>query len=39
MPPKGTNMDCSGYISWVLYEYGYTEDFSEQKATGYYMTI
>ncbi|HJJ16611.1 MAG TPA: CHAP domain-containing protein [Bacilli bacterium] len=38
MPPKGTNMDCSGYISWVLYEYGYTEDFSEQKATGYYMT-
>lgn len=22
--PKGTTIDCSAYVSWVLYEYGYT---------------
>ena len=21
-PPSGTQIDCSGYVSWVLYEYG-----------------
>ncbi len=25
IPPTGRTIDCSAYVSWVLYEYGYTE--------------
>lgn len=27
IPVNGTTIDCSSYVSWVLYELGYTEEF------------
>ncbi len=31
--PQGPNIDCSSYVSWVLYEYGYTEFEGWQRNT------
>ena len=37
IPPEGTTqIDCSGYVSWVLYEYGYQKDFKQQRNTKYF---
>lgn len=33
VPPKGKTIDCSAYVSWVLYEYGYTEFGGSQTNT------
>lgn len=34
--PNGTNYtDCSAYVTWVLYEYGYTE-FTTQKTSSWF---
>lgn len=38
IPPKGSTIDCSAFITWVLYEYGYTKDFNMQHPTGSFMT-
>ena len=36
--PNGTNyIDCSAYVTWVLYEYGYTEFAGHQKDTAWFM--
>ncbi len=36
--PNGTSYtDCSAYVTWVLYEYGYTELKGPQKSTTWYM--
>ena len=36
--PNGTNhIDCSAYVTWVLYEYGYTEFKGLQKTTAWFM--
>lgn len=32
-PGEGTYIDCSAYVSWVLYEYGYTELEGWQQST------
>lgn len=39
IPPEGKYIDCSGYVTWVLAQYGYTElgGGEWQKATGWYM--
>ena len=34
IPPTGTTIDCSAYVSWVLYEYGYS-DFKGGQNTAY----
>lgn len=31
-------VDCSGYVSWVLYEYGYTDITSQIDSGGFYTT-
>lgn len=31
-------VDCSGYVSWVLYEYGYTDITSQINSEGFYST-
>ena len=33
IPPKGSTIDCSAYVTWVAYEYGYTELAGWQKCT------
>ena len=33
VPPRGKTIDCSSYVSWVLYEYGYTEFGGSQKSS------
>lgn len=33
IPVKGPTIDCSAYVSWVLYEYGYSEFAGGQKST------
>ena len=34
--PNGTNyIDCSAYVTWVLYEYGY-EEFTTQKTSSWF---
>lgn len=36
--PNGTSyIDCSAYVTWVLYEYGYTEFAGHQKDTAWFM--
>lgn len=36
--PNGTSYtDCSAYVTWVLYEYGYTELKGHQKGTSWFM--
>ena len=36
--PNGTTYtDCSAYVSWVIYEYGYTEFAGHQKTSGWFM--
>lgn len=37
IPPSGTTIDCSSYVSWVLYEYGYTEFEGWQRTTGDFL--
>lgn len=31
--PSGTTIDCSAYVSWVLFEYGYSEEFKDTQTT------
>lgn len=38
VPPRGITIDCSAYVSWVLYEYGYTEFGGVQTDTGKFYT-
>lgn len=39
IPVKGPTIDCSSYVCWVLYEYGYTEFAGGQKSTNiFYYT-
>lgn len=39
IPCTGPTVDCSSYVSWVLYEYGYTEFAGWQTVTqGFYLT-
>ena len=39
IPPTGKTIDCSAFVSWVLYEYGYTEEFNHQHVTQtFYLT-
>ena len=33
------SIDCSSYVSWALYEYGYTAFGGKQKTTDYFMDI
>lgn len=37
IPPSGPSIDCSGFVSWVLYEYGYKEEFYYQHSTSALM--
>lgn len=37
LPPTNNQIDCSAYISWILFQMGY-EEFSSQHATGSFMT-
>lgn len=38
IPPSGRTIDCSAYVSWVLYEYGYTEFEGRQHTTNDFMS-
>lgn len=33
IPVRGPTIDCSSFVSWVLYEYGYKEEFNYQHDT------
>lgn len=37
IPIKGKVIDCSSYVSWILYEYGYTEFQGKQHRTKHFM--
>lgn len=37
IPSNGPNMDCSGFVSWVLYEMGYKEEFYYQHNTANFL--
>ncbi len=34
--PADKKIDCSSYVTWVLYELGFTEEFSTQRTTKYF---
>lgn len=34
--PASSQVDCSGYVSWVLYEYGYKDFEGGQKSTSFF---
>lgn len=36
IPPSGSQIDCSAFVTWVLYKYGYTEFAGWQKTTANY---
>lgn len=36
IPPAGPQIDCSSFVTWVLYKYGYTEFGGWQKTTANY---
>ncbi len=36
-PNKTKYTDCSAYVTWVLYEYGYTEFKGHQKTSEWFM--
>ncbi len=36
IPPTNKKIDCSAYVSWVLYELGFTEEFNVQRTTEYF---
>lgn len=36
IPPSGSQIDCSSFVTWVLYKYGYTEFGGWQKTTANY---
>ena len=38
-PGEGTYIDCSAYVTWVLYEYGYTELEGWQQSTGTFLSL
>ena len=38
-PGEGNYIDCSAYVSWVLYEYGYTELAGWQQSTGTLLSL
>ena len=37
IPCTGPTIDCSAFVSWVMYEYGYDEFAGGQKWTGWWM--
>lgn len=37
IPATGPSIDCSAFVSWVMYEYGYDEFSGWQKWTGWWM--
>lgn len=37
IPSNGPNIDCSGFVSWVLYEAGYKEEFYYQHDTSSFL--
>lgn len=37
IPPTGHSIDCSGYVTWVLYELGYKEEFYYQHNTSAFL--
>ena len=37
IPSNGPNIDCSGFVSWVLYEAGYKEEFYYQHDTSNFL--
>ena len=37
IPATGPYIDCSAFVSWVMYEYGYDEFSGWQKWTGWWM--
>ena len=38
VPPTGDVIDCSTYVDWVLYKYGYDDFKGYQKPTEYFFT-
>lgn len=38
IPPTSKTIDCSGYVSWVIYEYGYKEFTWQRNAKTYATT-
>lgn len=38
-PGEGNYIDCSAYVTWVLYEYGYTELEGWQQSTGTLLSL
>lgn len=36
VPPSGSQINCSGYVSWVLYNYGYNDFKGWQHTTDYF---
>ena len=38
IPAKGPSIDCSGFVSWVLYEYGYKDFKGWQKSSSVFYT-
>lgn len=38
IPCIGSTIDCSAYVSWVLYEYGYPEEFYYQHGSDSFYT-
>lgn len=38
IPPTSKRIDCSGYVSWVIYEYGYKEFTWQRNAQTYATT-
>lgn len=40
IPPPGNTVDCSSFVSWVLYEYGYKNEFGgwQHNTVSFYTT-
>ena len=38
IPPDGFHIDCSTYVDWVLYEYGFDDFKGHQKVTQWFVT-
>ncbi len=36
--PPTDKIDCSGFVSWILYEYGYQDEFNYQHSTQQFYT-
>lgn len=38
IPPDGRHIDCSAYVSWVLYKFGFEDFKGHQKVTQWFVT-